>query len=75
MDSHLITYPTWERYTIMTHAVSCLSVRERRHLFQLARNVPECSPDVFFPHYGISLAEFALGYALGDTARRRRKRP
>ena len=72
MERALLTYPTWERYTILAHVVMNLSIRDRRHVFQLAR-AADATPDLFFPQYGFTLAEFAVWYTLGDTHRNRAK--
>lgn len=74
--ANLVTYPIWERYTILSCEIHKLSIRERRQLFQLARTAPQLSPDMLFPSYGFTLAEFAVWYTLGDARRKtRRKRP
>lgn len=72
MERQLITYPTWERYSILSHYIGNLSIRERRHLFQLTRTSE--NPDILFPQYGFTLSEFAVWYTLGDTRRKARKR-
>lgn len=75
MERHLITYPTWERYTVLAHAISSLTIRDRRQIFQLARSTNTCFfPDLFFPNYGFTLAEFAVWYTLGDNRRKIRKK-
>ncbi len=73
MDRNLITYPTWERYTVLSHSILQLSVRERRQIFLLARNATLQNPsqDLFFPSFGFTLAEFAVWYILGDTRRKK----
>lgn len=67
----LLTYPTWERYTVLSHVITRLSVRDRRAIFQLARAWPGASPDLFFPGYGITLSEFAVWYTLGEPRKGR----
>tara|TARA_B110001450_G_scaffold124577_1_gene117257 strand:+ start:2044 stop:2349 length:306 start_codon:yes stop_codon:yes gene_type:complete len=74
MERDLLTYPTWERYAVLSHAISNLSIGERRQVFQLTRSLEEPSGDVFFPSFGFSLSEFAVWYTLGDNRRRERKR-
>lgn len=68
----LITYPTWERYTVLSHSIAQLSIRQRRHIFQLARNSTALT-DLFFPHYGFTFAEFAVWYTLADTRRKSKR--
>jgi hypothetical protein len=75
MEQQLITYPTWERYTILAHVISSLTIRDRRQIFQLARSTnTSFFPDLFFPNYGFTLAEFAVWYTLSDNRRKMRKK-
>ena len=74
MERHLITYPTWERYTVLAHVISNLTIKDRRQIFQLARSAnTSFFPDVFFPNFGFTLAEFAVWYILADKRRRLKK--
>ena len=70
MERKLLTWPTWERYTVLAHAIATLSVRDRRNLFQLIRNESAPTPDLFFPQYGFSLSEFAVWHILNDKRRK-----
>ena len=70
----LVTYPTWERYSILSHAIVNLTVRERRHLFLMIRQFSRPDPDIFFPQYGFCLSEFATWHVLGDARRPRARR-
>ena len=70
MERQLLTWATWERYTILATYIGNLSVRDRRNLFQLIRNEPSPSPDIFFPTYGFSLSEFAVFHILCDKRRK-----
>lgn len=70
MDRKLLTWPTWERYTVLAHVVGSLSVRDRRNLFQLIRSEDRPDPDLFFPQYGFSLSEFAVWHILNDRRRK-----
>lgn len=64
---NLLTYPTWERYTILAHTIANLSVRERRLVFQVARSYQTAPPpDLFFPHQGFTLSEFAVWNTLKE---------
>lgn len=75
MERHLITYPTWERYTILAHVISNLTIRDRRQIFHLARSTnTSFFADLFFPNYGFTLAEFAVWYILGDNRRKIHKK-
>ena len=69
MERQLLTYPTWERYTVLSHVISHLSIRDRRLLFHMARSHGGTEAELFFPAYGFTLSEFAVWYTLGDTRR------
>lgn len=73
MERDLITYPTWEKYTVLAHTIANLSIKDRRHIFQLARNSKHVCPDLLFPAFGFTLSEFAVWYTLGDSRRKSRK--
>mgnify|MGYP006237691309 CR=1 FL=1 len=73
MDNSLITYPSWERYTVLSNVVLSLSVKERRHIFTLARSRTPASPDLFFPHFGFTLAEFAVWYTIGELKSKKKR--
>ena len=73
MERDLITYPTWEKYTVLAHTIANLSIKDRRHIFQLARNSKHVCPDLLFPTFGFTLSEFAVWYTLGDSRRKSRK--
>lgn len=71
MEEHrLITYPTWERYTVLAHSISKLSIRDRRRIFQIARGIHGDWNNVFLPEFGFTISEFAVWYTLGDTRRK-----
>lgn len=75
MEQSLLTYPTWERYTVLAHVISSLTIRDRRQVFLLARSAHNTyTPDLFFPKYGFTLAEFAVWYTLTDTRRKPNKK-
>lgn len=75
MQRDLITYPTWERYTVLSHAIANLSVRDRRSVFMMARMYgANASGDLFFPQFGFTLSEFAVWYVLGDRRRKSRSK-
>jgi len=60
----LLTYPTWEKYTVLSYYVGKLSIRDRRLIFHTARSCGDVSPDLFFPAYGFTFAEFAVWHTL-----------
>ena len=71
MERTLLTYPTWERYTVLAHAIAGLTVRDRRAIFQLVRRVETPTSDLFFPAYGFTFGEFAVWSMLGDGRKKR----
>ena len=60
--------PTWERYTVLSHCIHNLSVRDRRTIFTIAKT-GAMTPDVFLPHYGMTFGEFAVWYIIADNRR------
>lgn len=66
MERQLLTYPTWERYTVLAHCIAQLSLRDRRRILQIARRLRSEWKDVFLPSLGITLTEFAVWYTLGE---------
>ena len=71
MERALLTYPTWERYTVLAHVIAALTVRERRAIFQHVRRVETPTADLFFPEYGFTLGEFAVWSVLGDGRKKK----
>lgn len=70
MQREMLTYPTWERYTVLSHVISNMTIRDRRIVFQHTRSHATCCEDVFFPRFGFTLGEFAVWYTLGDRRRK-----
>lgn len=70
----LITYPTWKRYLVLAHVVSELGVKERRQAFMLCRNAKQSpnASDVFMPHFGFTVSEFAVWHTLATDRKPRR---
>ena len=69
----LLTYPSWERYTVLSRVIQALSIKDRRCIFNAMRSAPEYDVNVFFPDYGFTLGEFAVWYILFDSKSRRNK--
>lgn len=69
MERTLITYPTWERYSVLSHVVSTMAVRDRRKLFNIIRKLPQ-HENVFFPSFGLSLNEFAVFHVINENKTR-----
>lgn len=70
LDRELVTYPTWERHSVVSHCVANMNVKDRRHLFQQSR-LHGCDPNLFFPHFGVTLSEFAVWYTLASSKEKR----
>ena len=68
-ERDLITNPTWERYTVLSHSITQLNIRDRRRIFQIARSVQGDWSNIFLPEYGFTLCEFSVWYTLGDRRR------
>lgn len=68
-ERDLITYPTWERYIVLSHSIAQLNIRDRRRIFQIARSVRDDWSNIFLPEYGFTLSEFSVWYTLGDRRR------
>lgn len=69
-QQQLITYPTWERYTVLSTCIGRLSIRDRRKIFQIARSMRADWGNVLLPEFGFTLSEFAVWYTLGDSRRK-----
>ena len=54
--------------------VQSMRVRQKRHLFYVLRNVPDISPDVFLPQYGLHCGEFACYQILSEYNRKDSKK-
>ena len=69
----MVEHSIWQRYMVLGHSISMLSVKQRRHIFHTVRNSPHpTSADLFFPEYGFTLGEFAtFQVLLADTRRKR----
>ena len=71
-----ITYPTWQRTTIMYSQFRKLDAKHKRKFFACLRNdektggiCPHMNSDCYFPHFGITIGDFALMQQLGACAR------
>ena len=70
MDQQLLTYPTWERYTVLAAYISRMSVKDRRKIFQMVRRIDHDWHDVVFPDYGFTFSEFAVWYTLSGARKK-----
>lgn len=69
-ERNLITYPTWERYTVLSSCIANLTIRQRRRIFQLVRSMTIELSNVLLPEFGFTISEFAVWYILGEQRRR-----
>ena len=72
MERELLTYPIWERYTVLSKVIGNMTIRDRRNLFHTMRSLP-VSPEAFFPSMGFTVAEFAVWHILGDAKREEKR--
>jgi len=74
--NNLMTYPTWERYTVLSHSILHLTIKDRRNIFMIIRNnsVTCRDADIFFPAYGICLSEFAVWHILNEGRRQKKSK-
>ena len=73
MERNLLTFPTWEKYMVLSATIEMLKVKEKRFIFNCLRNC-ECDKDSFFPSFGFTTAEFAVWQILSDGRKHRSKR-
>lgn len=71
MERELLTFPAWERYTVLSHHIQNMSIRDKRVVFATVRSLREPSGDLFFPHFGFTFSEFAVWHVLSDTRRQK----
>ena len=69
-ERSMITYPTWEKYTVLSQSIFGLTIREKRAIFQMARSASPLTADLFFPAFGITFSEFAVWYTLGEQRKK-----
>ena len=65
MDQKLLTFPTWQKYMVISKTVDNLTVKDKRFIFHCLRE-HRCTPDTFLPSFGITTAEFAVWQILSD---------
>jgi len=71
MERTLQTFPTWEKYMVLSNTIERLQVKEKRYIFNCLRTC-ECTKDHFFPMFGFTTAEFAVWQILGDGPKSKR---
>jgi hypothetical protein len=74
-DRDPTTYPSFARYSCVANTVFSLTIRDRRNIFHLIRtNRDVLTSNTFFPAFGLTIAEFALFYALHEGRKKKKKR-
>lgn len=73
MERHLLTFPTWEKYMVLSSTIESLKVKEKRYIFNCLRT-NYCTKDSFFPTFGFTTSEFAVWQILGDGRKNRSKK-
>jgi hypothetical protein len=74
-ERSFITYPTWEKYMILSCFIETLRVKEKRQLFHTMRRYgQELDHNCFFPQYGITAGEFAVWQVLSESRKGRSKK-
>lgn len=68
-----ITYPTWQKYLVLSSFVERLRVKDKRLIFCTLRKTENIGDDHFIPQYGITIGEFSTWSILIDTKNRKKK--
>lgn len=64
-----LTYPMWERYSVLSHEILRLDAATRRQLLAVARDCLD--PDVLLPAHGFTVGELAVWTAIGERKPRK----
>ena len=70
-DDSLLTTPTWEKYTVISHAIANMDVRHKRKVLSYIRS--ENSMDLLVPSIGLTLSEFAIFHLVHEKTGRSKK--
>lgn len=73
MEQSLLTFPTWEKYIVISNTIESLRVKDKRLIFHTLRKHPEATKDYFFPGFGFTTSEFACWQILTDGRKHRKK--
>ena len=71
MERNLITFPTWQKYLVISNTVESLKVKDKRLIFNILRKTPDVTKNYFFPCFGFTTAEFSCWQILSDTRKNR----
>lgn len=74
MEQSLVTFPTWEKYIVISNSIENLRVKDKRFIFHTLRKTPEATENYFFPHFGFTTSEFACWQILTDGRKQRKKK-
>lgn len=75
MDSkEYITYPTWQKYIVLSYFVERFRVKDKRLIFCTLRKTANIGDNHFIPQYGITIGEFATWTILIDSKSRKKAR-
>ena len=62
---------TYQKIAVMRDAIAHLEVRDKRSIFLLMRTAADqLTVDTFFPAYGFTAGEFAVGQVLAEHSRK-----
>jgi hypothetical protein len=68
MDDATTKQTTYLKFQTMASAISKLRVRDKRSIFLLMRTAEEeLNVDIFFPLFGFTAGEFAVGQVLAEA--------
>jgi len=62
------TNTTYEKYLVIASIVENLSIKDKRHIFKIFRDLPseKINTSALFINYGMTVGEFAIFYVLGN---------
>ena len=70
LENDVDTKSTFQKFTNMKQAIANLRVRDKRSIFLLMRTAADqLTSDTFFPNYGFTAGEFAVGQVLSENNR------
>lgn len=64
-----VTLATYRKFNVIKHIISDLRVRDKRSIFLIMRTTDHLTPNTFFPSYGFTAGEFAVGQILAENNR------
>lgn len=74
MEQSSVTFPTWEKYMIISHTIETLRVKDKRLIFHILRKNPDATKEYFFPQFGFTTSEFSCWQILSDGRKQRKKK-